>query len=299
MSRNFLFLQYFLKVSKFQKTINSKISFSGIGLHSGEKVNLELLPAKENYGIFFFLKNSNKKIEANWTNIKIANLCTQIKKGKIIFSTIEHLMSALSAFGITNLKILSSANEIPILDGSSKEYVEKINQAGVKNQKVPSKILKIVKKIEVKKDKKIISIEPTSSQFLEIDCEIDYNDQLIKNQKFKYKHNYDNYLKIYNCRTFCLQDELEKIFAMGLAKGGSLDNALVVSGTKVLNQDGLRYKDEFVRHKVLDCIGDVYLSGYQIFGKIKSFQSGHEMNALLLKEIFCNKNSYKIINFDH
>jgi UDP-3-O-[3-hydroxymyristoyl] N-acetylglucosamine deacetylase len=284
-------------VSKFQKTIKSKISFSGIGLHSGEKVNLDLLPAKENYGICFFLKNSDKKIEANWKNIKIANLCTQIKKDKVIFSTIEHLMSSLSAFGITNLKIVSSANEIPILDGSSKEYVEKINEVGIKAQTSPSKVLKILKKVEVKKDAKYISIEPSNSNFLEIDYQIDYNDQLIKKQRLKYKHDYKNYLTIFNCRTFCLHDELEKIFAMGLAKGGSLDNAIVVSGTKILNQGGLRYKDEFVRHKVLDCIGDIYLSGFEIFGKIKSFQGGHEMNALLLNEIFKNKKSFKILNF--
>jgi UDP-3-O-[3-hydroxymyristoyl] N-acetylglucosamine deacetylase len=284
-------------VSKFQKTIKSKISFSGIGLHSGEKVNLDLLPAKENYGICFFLKNSNKKIEANWKNIKIANLCTQIKKGKVIFSTIEHLMSSLSAFGITNLKIVSSANEMPILDGSSKEYVEKINEAGIKIQTTPSKVLKILKKVEVKKDAKYICIEPSNSNFLEIDYQIDYNDQLIKKQRLKYRHSYENYLTIFNCRTFCLHDELEKIFAMGLAKGGSLDNAIVVSGTKILNQGGLHYKDEFVRHKVLDCIGDIYLSGFEIFGKITSFQGGHEMNALLLGEIFKNDKSFKIINY--
>jgi UDP-3-O-[3-hydroxymyristoyl] N-acetylglucosamine deacetylase len=282
-------------VSKFQKTINSKITFSGIGLHSGEKVKLELIPAKENFGIWFFLKNSNKKIEAKWTNVKIANLCTQIAKDKILFSTIEHLMSALSAFGITNLKIISSANEIPILDGSSKEYIEKINDVGIETQKSSSKVLKILKKIEVKKDRKYICIEPNDSKFLEIDYEIDYNDQLIKKQRFKYKHNYQNYLTIFNCRTFCLQDELEKIFAMGLAKGGSLDNAIVVSGTKILNQGGLYYKDEFVRHKILDCVGDIYLSGYDIYGKIKSVQGGHEMNALLLQEIFNKNSNYKIL----
>ena len=282
-------------MSKFQKTINSKITFSGIGLHSGEKVQLELIPAKENFGICFFLKNSNKKIEAKWSNVKIANLCTQIVKDKIIFSTIEHLMSALSAFGITNLKIISSAYEIPILDGSSKEYVDKINDAGIKIQKSSSKVLKILKKIEVKKDAKYICIEPNNSELLEIDYEIDYDDQLIKKQRFKYKHNYQNYLTIFNCRTFCLQDELEKIFAMGLAKGGSLDNAIVVSGTKILNQGGLHYKDEFVRHKILDCVGDIYLSGYDIHGKIKSVQGGHEMNALLLKEIFNKNSNYKIL----
>ena len=128
-----------------------------------------------------------------------------------------------------------------------------------------------------------------------IDYQIDYNDQLIKKQRFKYKHNYQNYLTIFNCRTFCLQDELEKIFAMGLAKGGSLDNAIVVSGTKILNQGGLHYKDEFVRHKILDCVGDIYLSGYDIHGKIKSVQGGHEMNALLLKEIFNKNSNYKIL----
>lgn len=278
-----------------QKTLKSKISFSGVGLHSGVVCKIELIPEVENTGIYFIFKNLKKKIKCLWTNAQVSQLCTTLKSNKISISTTEHLMSALSGLGITNLRINISGNEIPILDGSSKDFVKKMLDTGIVEQTKKSKIIVIKKKIQFYKDNKSISIEPNLvNESMIIDCEINFNDELIKKQRMVYEHTFENYLQIYDARTFCLQEDLDRIFAMGLGKGGSLDNAIIVSGKKVLNQGGLRYPNEFVRHKILDCVGDIYLSGHKIVGKIKSYQGGHEMNFLLLKELFKNKNAFII-----
>lgn len=280
---------------KNQKTIKKSISFEGIGLHSGEEVKIKLSPEKVNTGIYFEVKDRNEKVFAIWENAVIAQLCTKIKKNNLILSTIEHLMSALSGLGITNLKITSSNSEIPIMDGSAKEFVEKILEAGIQEQEKKNNFIRVKKKIEVKNHNKLISIEPSLKNNFEIDLTLNFDDELIKKQNLKYIHSQDNYLNIYKARTFCFQKDLEQIFSIGLAKGGSLDNAIVISGKKVLNQEGLRYPNEFVKHKILDCIGDLYLAGHLLIGKVKSYQGGHEMNILLLKEIFKDKNNYEIL----
>lgn len=279
---------------KNQNTISKSIEFSGIGLHSGEKVNIILKPAPIDSGVRFLI-NKNF-IQAIWKNAIVSQLCTKIKIKKNSISTIEHLMAAISGLGITNIIIKINSVEVPILDGSSKEFVEQIKYSGILDQKKTQKILKIKKKVEYKNGDKYICISPSKSKNLKIDYTINYQDQLIKKQTLKYTHSVKNFLEIYMSRTFCLQDDLERIFAMGLAKGGSLDNAIVVSGKKVLNQGGLRYPDEFVRHKVLDCIGDLYLAGYQIWGDLVSYQGGHELNLNLLREILGNEKNYEIIN---
>lgn len=279
-------------MSKFQKTIKKKISFEGIGLHSGKKNKITLVPEKTNVGIYFYI--DKQKIKANWKNAFITQLCTRLDSKKKNISTIEHLMSALCAHSITNLKIISETNEIPILDGSSKDFFEKLNEAGFEEQDKKIKTINIKKKVFYSQGNKYISIEPSINNYLEIDYTIDYFDEFIKKQQMIYVHNLDNYKKIYQARTFCLHKDLEKIFAMGLAKGGSLDNAIVVSGNKILNQGGLRYPNEFVKHKILDCIGDLYLSEFMISGKVKTYQGGHELNVMLLKEIFKNKKNYEI-----
>jgi len=276
-----------------QHTILKKIVFSGVGLHSGNTVNIILIPEKKDSGINFIFKNN--QIKASWKNAEISQLCTKIKKKDIRLSTIEHLMSALSGLGITNLSIQISSDEVPILDGSAKEFYEKILEIGLVNQKVPQKIINIKKKIMYKENGKFIQIEPNNHKKLIVDCTIDFKDEFVKKQHFKYEHSFENYKDIYKARTFCFHKDLEKIFAMGLAKGGSLDNAIVVSGNKILNQGGLRYKNEFVKHKVLDCIGDLYLAEFQIYGNVKSFGGGHELNLMLLKEIFRSKDNFELI----
>lgn len=278
-----------------QKTIKHPIEFEGIGLHNGENVKIKLVPEKVDTGIYFQLAEKSDRIPAIWKYGNIAQLCTKIKRKNLTLSTIEHLMSALSGLGISNLKIISSNTEIPIMDGSSRDFVKKIIEVGILDQNKKKTFIKIKKKIEIKKNDKFITIEPIKNNNFEIDLTIKYNDVLIKKQNFKYVHNFNNYLKIYNARTFCFQDDLEKIFSMGLAKGGSLENAIVISGKKILNQGGLRYPDEFVKHKVLDCVGDIYLAGSPIIGKVISYQGGHEMNLLLLNEIFKNPHNYEIL----
>jgi UDP-3-O-[3-hydroxymyristoyl] N-acetylglucosamine deacetylase len=276
-----------------QKTISKIIKFKGIGLHSGEPVEIKLIPEKIDSGIsFVFNKN---KIKASWKSAEVSQLCTKIKLKNIYLSTIEHLMSALSGVGITNLIIITNSFEMPILDGSAKEYIDKILEAGLKDQKKNKKKLKIKKKLSYSQKDKFIEIQPSKNSFLSIDCTIDYGDDFIKKQKYLYEHSFENYNQIYKARTFCLQNDLEKIFAMGLAKGGSLDNAIVVSGNKILNQGGLRYENEFVKHKVLDCIGDLYLAEYEIQGKVITYSGGHELNLRLLRKIFEDKDNYEII----
>ena len=276
-----------------QKTISKIIKFKGIGLHSGEPVEIKLIPEKIDSGISFAF--NKYKIKALWKNAEVSQLCSKIKLKNIYISTIEHLMSALSGLGITNLIIITNSLEMPILDGSAKEYIDKILEAGLKDQKKNKKILKIKKKLSYSQKDKFIEIEPSKNSFLSIDYTIDYDDDFIKKQKYLYEHSFENYNQIYKARTFCLQNDLEKIFAMGLAKGGSLDNAIVVSGNKILNQGGLRYENEFVKHKVLDCVGDLYLAEYEIQGKVITYSGGHELNLRLLRKIFEDKDNYEII----
>ena len=279
---------------KSQNTLSKIIDFTGIGLHSGEKVKISLIPTATDTGINF--KINNTLILASWQNAVVSQLCTRLKFGENAISTIEHLMAAISGLGITNLIIKINSNEVPILDGSSKEFVDEIRNAGIIEKKKKQKILKILRKVEYKDQEKFIRISPSKKNNLSIDYTIDYKDQFIKKQNLKYIHSEANFLKIYMSRTFCLHNDLERIFSMGLAKGGSLDNAIVVSGNKILNQGGLRYTNEFVRHKTLDCIGDLYLAGYQIWGDLVTYQGGHELNLRLLREILADKKNYKIVD---
>lgn len=277
----------------FQKTILKPITFNGIGLHTGEPVKIKLIPAPEDHGINFIYKK--KKIQATWKNAVISQLCTKLNKNGLYLSTIEHLMSSLSGLGISNLIIETSSSEMPIMDGSSKDFVERILESGLKKQNKVTKIIKVKKKISYFIENKYIQIEPTDNKRLIVDYKIDYKDEFIKKQDLVYEHSEKNYMDIYQARTFCLHKDLEKIFSLGLAKGGSLDNAIVVSGNKILNQGGLRYNNEFVKHKVLDCVGDLYLAGYQVIGKLKTFGGGHELNLIILKELFKNKDNFEIM----
>ena len=281
----------------YQKTLKSKINFKGVSLHSGLVSNLIIKPAAPNSGINFIrvdYKGKEKIIPAYIDNSLPAKLCTTISNKHVSISTIEHLMSALSGMGIDNATVEIDSQELPILDGSSKEFVIAIQDTGTAIQGVEKKYIKILKKIIVKDKDKFISIEPTNKNQLEIDYEINFHDRVIKKQSKKIDLEKDGFMQVYDSRTFCLQKDLENIFKMGLAKGGSLENAIVVSEDKVLNQDGLRYKDEFVRHKILDCIGDLYLAGCSIIGKVNCYQGGHDMTRKLLEALKKNKNAWSL-----
>jgi UDP-3-O-[3-hydroxymyristoyl] N-acetylglucosamine deacetylase len=282
----------------YQKTLKSKINFKGVGLHSGLVANLIVKPAAPNSGITFVrvdYKGKEKIIQAHISNALPAKLCTTISNKHVSISTIEHLMSALSGMSIDNAVVEVDSQELPILDGSSKEFAVAIQNVGTTVQSSEKKYIKILKKIIVKDKDKSISIEPTNKNKLEIDYEIDFHDRVIKKQSKKIDLEKNGFMEVYDSRTFCLQKDLENIFKMGLAKGGSLENAIVVSEDKVLNQDGLRYKDEFVRHKILDCIGDLYLAGYSLIGKVTCYQGGHDMTRKFLEALIKNKNAWNLV----
>ena len=280
-----------------QKTIKNPVSFSGIGLHSGKPAKICVKPSSPDSGIVFKridLKNNNL-IYPNFMNVSNTALNTTISNSnKVKVSTIEHLMGALFGIGIDNALIEIDNEEVPILDGSAKVFIEKILTAGLELSNKPIKIIKINKKIEFKNDDKFISIEP-SKLSLDIDFELKYQNQIIGNQRNKKNVYEDDLTEIFESRTFCLYEDIEKIKKNGLAKGGSLENAVVVKGEEVLNSDGLRNSKEFVNHKILDCIGDLYTSGYRMIASINCSQGGHYLTNSLLREVFSNKDNFSII----
>ena len=279
-----------------QKTLKEPIIFQGTTLHKGKVANVRILPSSPNSGIVFKridLKNKNL-INATFQNVSDANLCTTItNEFGISVSTIEHLMAALYGKGVDNALIEIDQDEVPIKDGSSKYFVDEINKSGLHISDTPIKIIKILNKVELKDEKKIISIEPSKTT-LEIDFEIKFNNPLISTQRNKINVYESDLEDIYNSRTFCLFEDIEKLKKMNFAKGGSLENAIVVKGKKVLNEGGLRNEKEFVNHKILDCMGDLYLSGFKIIGKITCSQGGHKLTNEILRKVFSNNQNFSI-----
>tara|TARA_A100001035_G_C27745742_1_gene483876 strand:+ start:424 stop:1344 length:921 start_codon:yes stop_codon:yes gene_type:complete len=280
-----------------QKTIKNNVSFSGVALHSGLNVNVCIKPAKPNFGIVFKRVdlNYNNIIYPNFNNVTNTSLNTTVENEfGIKVSTIEHLMGALFCLGIDNALIEIDNEEVPILDGSAKVFIEKILSAKIDVSDSPIKIIKINKKIEFSDGDRFISIEP-STLSLEIDFELKYKNQIIGNQNNKVKVYEDDLRDIYNSRTYCLFEDIELIKKNGLGKGGSLDNAIVVKENEILNPGGLRNEKEFVNHKILDCIGDLYTTGYRIVASIKCSQGGHFLTNQLLRKVFQNKENFTIL----
>ena len=280
-----------------QKTINKDIKLNGIGLHSGLNANLTIKPSDINTGIIFKridIKRNNIVIP-NVFNVSSAILCTTISNEYgVSVSTIEHLMGALYGMGIDNALIEIDNQEVPILDGSAKLFVEAIFKAGIKDSEAPIKVIKIEKKVEFKDGKKSISLEPSKIS-LDIDFELKYKNSLIGNQRNLIKVYESDLTEVYNSRTFCLFEDVGKLKEMGLAKGGSLENAIVVKDNQILNKEGLRNEKEFVNHKILDCMGDLYLAGYKIIGKIICSQGGHKLTNQLLRKAFENKENFSLL----
>jgi len=280
-----------------QKTIKKQISLKGIGLHTGLEASLNIKPANPNTGIVFKridIKNNNIIIP-NVFNVSSAAFCTTITNpDNVSVSTIEHLMGAFYGLGIDNAMIEINNQEVPILDGSAKIFVEEINRVGVEISNDPIKVIKIEKKVSFHDGEKFISIEPSKIS-LDIDFELKYENSLIGNQRNLVKVYEADLTEVYNSRTFCLFEDIEKLKKMGLAKGGKLDNAIVVKNNKVLNDGGLRNSKEFVNHKILDCMGDLYLSGFKIIGKIFCSQGGHKLTNQLLRKVFENKDNFSLL----
>ena len=280
-----------------QKTLKKEISLSGIGLHSGKKVNIKLIPQNPNTGIYFKRTDLkfNNIIYPSVFNVSSASYCTRISNehGASV-STIEHLMAALYGKGIDNLLIEIDSQEVPILDGSSKNFIEAIHSAGLEISDQPIKIIIINKEVVYKEGEKSISFKPSKIS-LEIDFEINFKNELIKTQKNKINIYMDDLTDMYNSRTFCLYEDIEKLKNLNLAKGGSLDNAIVVKQNKILNKEKLRNKKEFVNHKILDCLGDLYLSGFKMVGKVTSSQGGHNITNLGLRKLLSKNENFTII----
>jgi UDP-3-O-[3-hydroxymyristoyl] N-acetylglucosamine deacetylase len=280
-----------------QKTIKNNVSFRGVALHSGLDVSVCIKPAEPNFGIVFKRIDfkENNLVYPNFMNVTNTSLNTTIENEYgVKVSTIEHLMGALFGLGIDNAIIEIDNEEVPILDGSAKDFIEKIISSGLVVSEAPIKIIKINKEIKFTDGDRFISIEP-SILSLDIDFELKYKNQIIGNQRNKVKVFEDDLTDIYNSRTFCLFEDIELIKKNGLAKGGSLQNAIVVKDHEILNPDGLRNNKEFVNHKILDCIGDLYTSGYRIIAKIKCSQGGHYLTNQLLRKLFEDKDNFSIL----
>ena len=280
-----------------QKTVKHSISFSGIALHSGHIVNVCIKPAKPDFGIVFQRVDlkSNNIVYPNFNNVTNTSLNTTVENefgAKV--STIEHLMGALFGLGVDNALIEIDNEEVPILDGSAKIFIEKIISSGFELSTAPIKVIKINKDVSYSEGERFISIKP-STLSLNIDFELKYKNPIIGNQRNKVKVYEDNLEDIYNSRTFCLFEDIEIIKKNGLARGGSLENAIVVKDKEILNLDGLRNDREFVNHKILDCIGDLYTTGYRIVANIVCSQGGHYLTNQLLRKVFLNKENFSIL----
>jgi len=280
-----------------QKTVKNNVTFNGVALHSGLDVNICIKPAAPNFGIVFKRVDfkENNLVYPNFMYVTNTSLNTTIENEfGVKVSTIEHLMGALFGLGIDNALIEIDNEEVPILDGSAKEFIEKIISSGLVVSESPIKIIKINKEIKFTDGERFISIEP-STLSLDIDFELKYKNPIIGNQRNKVKVFEDDLTDVYNSRTYCLFEDIELIKKNGLAKGGSLQNAIVVKDDEILNPEGLRNNKEFVNHKILDCIGDLYTSGYRIIAKIKCSQGGHYLTNQLLRKVFENKDNFSIL----
>ena len=280
-----------------QKTISDKISLEGVGIHSGKKVKINIIPASPNTGIIFKRVDliKNNIIIANYANVTNTLLCTTISNEYgVSVSTIEHLMGAFYGIGIDNAIVEIDSLEMPILDGSARFFLQEIKRVGIKHSDQPIKIIKINKNLKIEDDQRFISIE-RSNVASEIEFEIKYKNNLINVQKNKVNILEDNLSDIFNSRTFCLYEDIEKLKKLNLGNGGRLDNAIVIKDDKLLNPTGLRNNKEFVNHKILDCMGDLFLSGHKIIGSVKCSQGGHKLTNELLRKIFNDKENYSLI----
>jgi UDP-3-O-[3-hydroxymyristoyl] N-acetylglucosamine deacetylase len=285
----------------FQRSIKNEVSAVGVGLHSGKKVRIVLKPTKENSGIIF--KRTDIKIpveiKVEPQAVKETRLSSTIGKDKFKISTVEHLMSALSASGIDNILIEVDGSEIPIMDGSSIPFIYLINSAMIYEQSELKKFAVIKDLIKVEEGEKFAKFEPYNG-FL-VDFTIDFPHPAFKEENSRveidfFKDSYVNHIS--RARTFGFMQEVEYLRSNGLARGGSLDNAIVLDEYKILNDEGLRYSDEFVRHKILDAIGDLYMIGMPIIGKFTAYKSGHELNNKLLRLMLKQKSKWTIEHLD-
>ena len=284
-----------------QRTLKNVIRATGVGVHTGQKVFLTLRPAPANSGIVFVRTDCVPPVEipAKPEYVGDTSFCTTLVKDGVRVGTVEHLLSAMAGLGIDNAIIELSAPEVPIMDGSSGPFVFLIQSAGIKEQSAPKRFIKIKKAVEVREGDKIARIEPFDG--FKVSFTIDFDHPVFRNggQKSTLEFTSMAYIKqVSRARTFGFLSDFEWLRAKNLASGASLDNAIVLDEYKVLNDDGLRYDDEFVRHKVLDAIGDLYLLGHGLIGAFHGVKSGHTLNNKLIRALLAEENAYEIVSFE-
>lgn len=280
-----------------QITLQKPVEIIGIGLHKGVPVKLRLEPAEEDSGFIVTRSDKNISFQLSPDVVVDTTMATVIGVENIRISTIEHFLSAVYAYGIDNLHIIVDNEELPIMDGSSIAFCVLLNEAGLKTQNAPKKFMKIKKPLEVREGEKFVRIEPSTQSIFEFD--IDFKHPAISKQAYKFYFSTTAYKEeIAKARTFGFLHEVQYLRSKGLALGGSLANAIVLDESKILNKEGLRYKEEFVRHKILDAIGDMSLLGLPIIGSYVSYAGSHKLNHLLTKEILNHENAYEIIHLE-
>ena len=281
-----------------QTTLKNKIFFDGIGIHNGRAVKMSIEPSKPNSGIIFkrIDLDSNNIIKSVIGNVEDSELCTKITNDHgISVSTIEHLMAAFNGLKIDNAIIKINAPELPAMDGSASDYTKIIIKGGIQKQNINRKYLKIIKNISIHEGHRHITVTPANK--LTLNIEINYPNTIIGKDKFLYKDSHEEFINnISEARTFAFYEDIQKMRAAGLAIGGSLNNAIVVDKFKIVNPSGLRVNQEFTKHKILDCLGDFYLLGMPIIGKIECFAPGHKLNQKFIKEILKDTKNYEIQN---
>jgi UDP-3-O-[3-hydroxymyristoyl] N-acetylglucosamine deacetylase len=281
-----------------QRTIKNLVKATGVGLHSGRKVELTLRPAAPNTGIVFRRVDLNPIVDILTDPYLVSDTrlssCLEVEGVKV--QTVEHLMSALHGLGIDNVYVDLTAGEVPIMDGSSSPFVFLIQSAGIEEQSSQKKFIRILEEVKVEIDDKWVKFEPFSG--FKVDFRIDFKHPAFSdlNRSVTLDFNNTSYIKeVSRARTFGFMQDVEKLRAQGLALGGSIENAIVMDGYRILNADGLRYEDEFVKHKALDAIGDLYLLGKPLIGAFSAYKSGHHLNNLLLRKLLEQDRSWELV----
>nr|WP_317404953.1 UDP-3-O-acyl-N-acetylglucosamine deacetylase [uncultured Helicobacter sp.] len=280
-----------------QKTIKNKVEIVGVGLHKGVPVRMELEPLDVNSGVVFYRSDLGISIELKPENVIDTTMATVLGKGEARISTIEHLLSAIHAYGIDNIRICLDNEEVPIMDGSSIGYCMLLEEAGIISQNAPKKVIAIKKPIEIQDDKKFVRVEPSERTIF--DFSIDFSHPAIRQQHYKFTFSTKAYKEeIARARTFGFLHEVNYLRSIGLAQGGDLSNCIVLDESGILNKDGLRYKEEFVRHKILDAIGDMALLGMPLLGTYVSYAGSHKLNHLLTKQLLSDEKAYEIVSLE-
>ncbi len=284
-----------------QRTLKNAIRATGVGLHTGEKIYLTLLPAPVDSGIVFRRVDLDPvvEIEAKAENVGDTTLSTTLVKGDVRVSTVEHLLSAIAGMGIDNAIVEVSAAEVPIMDGSAGPFVFLIQSAGIEEQSAAKKFIRIKRPVVVEDGDKVASFLPFDG--FKVSFSIDFDHPVFKDRTLDAEVDFSStsFVKeVSRARTFGFMHEIEYLRSKGLAKGGSVDNAIVVDEYRILNEDGLRYEDEFVKHKILDAIGDLYLLGNSLIGEFKAHKSGHALNNKSLRELIAQEDAWEVVTFD-